>query len=296
MALFGILNVYKPGGVTSRDVVDHVQRLTRPAKAGHAGTLDPLALGVLVICVGQATRLIRFIQAMRKRYRATFVLGQQSDTDDLEGQVVALPNAVEPTLATIEQVIEQFIGGISQRPPTHSAIKVGGRRAYKLARAGADFELASRTVTIHDLKIVRYEYPELELDVECGSGTYIRALGRDIGAALHTAALMSALERTSIGVFNRAGAVTLADLNANTLPQHLQPALAAVEYLPRIALTDGEVVELRHGRSIRMPSDLPSESLSNKSPEWAAINPAGRLIAVLREKHPGRLWPEINFG
>ncbi len=295
MALFGILNVYKPGGVTSRYVVDHVERLTRPAKAGHAGTLDPLALGVLVICVGRATRLIRFVQGMRKHYRATFVLGQRSDTDDLEGEVFALPNAVEPPLATIEEVIGRFIGEISQQPPAHSAIKVAGRRAYKLARKGAEFELASRPVTIHNIKIARYEYPELELDVECGSGTYIRALGRDIGAELNTGAVMSALERTAIGLFNRDGAVALADLDATTLPQHLRPGIAAVEYLRRIALTDGEIVEIRQGRSIGMPADLPAGSQSDNKAEWAAVDRAGQLIAILREKHPGQLWPEINF-
>jgi tRNA pseudouridine55 synthase len=296
MAQFGILNVYKPSGITSRDVVDHVQRLTRPAKAGHAGTLDPLALGVLVICVGQATRLIRFVQGMRKHYRTTFILGQRSDTDDLEGQVFALPNAIEPTLAMIEDVIGRFIGEISQQPPAHSAIKVAGRRAYKLARKGTEFELASRSVTIHDIKISRYEYPELELDVECGSGTYIRALGRDIGAALNTGAVMSALERMAIGLFNREDAVALADLNTKTLPQYFQPALAGVDYLPRFTLTDGEIVEIRQVRWINAPSDLPDGSLSDDKPEWAAVDSAGQLIAILRKKHPGQLWPEINLG
>lgn len=178
MAPFGVLIVDKPAGVTSRDVVDRIERLVRPAKAGHAGTLDPLATGVLVICVGQATRLIRFVQQMRKQYQATFLLGRQSETDDIEKDVIAIPDAVEPTRALLDHVLPRFVGEIQQRPPAHSAIKIAGRRAYKLARKGADFELAARTVTIHQIDVRRYEYPELELAIECGSGTYIRARPR----------------------------------------------------------------------------------------------------------------------
>src|SRR4051812_12078681 len=160
MPPFGVLNVHKPKGITSREAVDRVERLVRPAKAGHAGTLDPLAMGVLVICVGQATRLIRFVQRMRKRYLATFLLGHTSETDDVEREVVAIPNAVVPTRAMVEAVLPNFLGEIHQRPPLHSAIKIAGRRAYKLARKGADFELAERTVTIHQIDVLRYEYPE----------------------------------------------------------------------------------------------------------------------------------------
>ena len=221
MAPFGLLNVNKPRGVTSRDAVDRVERLVRPAKAGHAGTLDPLATGVLVICVGQATRLIRFVQMMRKQYRATFLLGHSSETDDIERDVIAIPNAIVPTRAMIDGVLPQFIGDIQQRPPTHSAIKIAGRRAYKLARKGADFELAARTVTIHRIDLLRYEYPELDLDIECGSGTYIRALGRDLGAALGTAAVMSALERTAIGQFHVEQAISFDRLSLELLAAKL---------------------------------------------------------------------------
>src|SRR3954471_24080715 len=127
MAPFGVLNINKPLGLTSRDAVNRVERLLRPAKAGHAGTLDPLATGVLVICVGQATRLIRFVQRMRKQYRATFLLGHRSETDDIEREVVSIPNAVVPSRAMIDSVLPQFIGDIQQRPPSHSAIKIAGR-------------------------------------------------------------------------------------------------------------------------------------------------------------------------
>jgi tRNA pseudouridine55 synthase len=290
MAPFGVLNVYKPAGLTSRDAVDRVERLVRPAKAGHAGTLDPLATGVLVICVGQATRLIRFVQQMRKRYLATFLLGQSSETDDVEREVVAIPNAVVPTRALIDSTLPQFVGEIQQRPPAHSAIKIAGRRAYKLARKGVNLDLAARTVTIHQLDVLRYEYPELDLDIECGSGTYIRALGRDLGNALGTAAVMSALERTAIGPFCAEDALDLDKFSTENLDWHIRSALIAVEDLPRVTLTDAELIEIRYGRWIVMPRMAESET------EWAAVDAADRLVAILHQKHQGQLWPVHNFG
>jgi tRNA pseudouridine55 synthase len=289
MAPFGLLNVNKPAGLTSRDAVNRVERLVRPAKAGHAGTLDPLATGVLVICVGQATRLIRFVQRMRKQYRATFLLGRRSETDDLEGEVIETPNAIVPSRAELDQVLTQFVGNIEQRPPAHSAIKIAGRRAYKLARRGKAVELAARTVTIHRLVVRRYEYPELELDIECGSGTYIRALGRDIAASLVTVAVMSALERTAIGPFCVEKALDPEKLSTDNLVEHFQSALVAVADLPRAKLTDAELIEIRHGRSIVMPRTETSGM------EWAAVDSADQLVAILHEKPEGRLWPVHNF-
>src|SRR5262249_43555691 len=154
-----------------------------------------------VICVGQATRLIQYVQRLPKRYRATFLLGRHSETDDTEGEITLIEGAPQPARAEIEAALSKFIGDIEQRPPAHSAVKIAGRRAYKLARQGRAVEIAPRTVTIHSLNILRYDYPELELVVECGSGTYIRSLGRDLASALGTAAVMSALERTAVGGF-----------------------------------------------------------------------------------------------
>jgi tRNA pseudouridine55 synthase len=295
MAPFGLLNVNKPPGVTSRDAVDRVERLVRPAKAGHAGTLDPLATGVLVICVGQATRLIRFVQRMRKRYRATFLLGRSSETDDIEREVLVIPNAIVPTLAMIEGALPQFIGDIQQRPPAHSAVKIAGRRAYKLARKGADFELAARTVTIHQIDLLRYKYPELDLDIECGSGTYIRALGRDLGAALGTAAVMSALERTAIGRFQIEQSISFDQLSLETLQQDLQPAVSAASELPLLELSDEQIVEIRHGRPIPLLPVSEEHQPPANGPEWAAINTRGELVSLLIEKRPGQLWPQHNF-
>jgi tRNA pseudouridine55 synthase len=294
MAHFGVLNVNKPAGCTSRDVVDRVERLCRPAKAGHAGTLDPLATGVLVICVGQATRLIQYVQRMRKLYSATFLFGRFSATDDTQGPVTVLEDPPEPSRAAIEQAVPQFLGTISQRPPAHSAVKIGGRRAYKLARRGVAVELAPRTVTIHDIRLLRYEYPELNFEIECGSGTYVRALGRDLAAALGTSAIMSRLERTAVGGFRVAETVLLEDLNAETLCLHLQPALAAVSELPRLVLNDAQIAEIRHGRSLTIPA-VQTGALVEIASECAAVDTAGRLVAILRQRQPGEFWPDRNL-
>lgn len=294
MSHFGILNVNKPAGCSSRHVVDRIERLVRPAKAGHAGTLDPLAVGVLVVCVGQATRLISYVQQMPKQYRATFVLGRRSDTDDLEGEVTEIAGAPVPSRSMLDATLPQFLGDIQQVPPAHSAIKIGGRRSYKLARAGKAVELAPRTVTIHRLAIRRYEYPVLELDIDCGSGTYVRSLGRDLAVALGTGAVMSALERTAIGGFHIDDALPLDDATAESVTQHMQPALAAVANLPRVNLNESQLIELRHGRPIAMnaPAD-PFGAVETSA--YAAINAAGELVAILREKRAGELWPETNF-
>ena len=189
----GLLNLNKPAGMTSRDVVNIVQRLSRPAKAGHAGTLDPLADGVLVVCVGSATRLIEYVQRMPKRYVGTFLLGRQSPTEDIEGEVTELPDAPVPTREQIEAAARRFVGRIEQRPPAFSALKIRGRPAYKLARQGKPVELAPRPVEIYRIEVKKYRYPELVLEIDCGGGTYVRSLGRDLAESLGTAAVMSAL-------------------------------------------------------------------------------------------------------
>ncbi len=301
MSLCGILNIDKPVGCTSRDVVDRVERVIGPAKAGHAGTLDPLASGVLVICVGKATRLIQYVQQMRKQYCALFLLGRRSETDDAEGAVHSLPDAPMPDRETLDQVLPQFLGEIQQRPPVYSAVKSGGHRAYQLARQGRAPELAPRAVTIHNIRVERYDYPELMLTIECGSGTYIRALGRDVAAALGTAAVMTALRRTAIGQFHVEDAISLENLSLESLPQQLQSPLAAVAHLPRVLVTDADLVEIHHGRPIKRPlTEAPaaqpaSPSECKSAEEWTAVNNRGELVAILRQKHAGELWPKHNF-
>ena len=205
--MFGILNVDKPKGMTSRDVVNVVQRMIRPVKVGHAGTLDPLATGVLVLMVGRATRLTEYIHSVSKTYLGTFQLGKVSNTEDIEGEVVSRNVLAVPNLKTVKAVVASFSGVQQQMPPAFSALKVNGKRAYDLARQGEKVELQPREIQVFHIEVVAYKYPVLTIEVKCTSGTYIRSLGRDIGEALQTGAVMTDLQRTSIGAFKIGQAV-----------------------------------------------------------------------------------------
>jgi tRNA pseudouridine55 synthase len=286
--VLGLLNIRKPYDVTSRDVVNHVQRLVRPARAGHAGTLDPLATGVLVVCVGTATRLIEFVQELPKSYSATFLLGRESETEDVEAPVTVLDDPPVPTRAELDAVLARFTGEILQRPPASSALKVQGRRAYALARRGQPVSLPPRPVTIRRLTILEYDYPAIRLSIECGSGTYIRSLGRDIAEALGTAAVMSALERTAIGPFTLGEACPLAELTGETLAVRLLPAIAAVQHFPRLTVGPTQVEEIAHGRTL--PGTLPAGARYA-----AAVDQQGALVALLRPVPDGLLRPHRNF-
>ena len=285
--MLGTLNVNKPRSVTSRDAVNHVQRIAGGAKVGHAGTLDPLASGVLVLCIGAATRLIEYVQRMPKRYRATFLLGKESDTEDVDGQICSLEDPPRPTRAEIDDLLPQFVGTIRQRPPAYSALKLRGRRACDLARQGLPVELEPREVTIYQLGILEYEYPTLTLEMECGSGTYVRSLGRDIAGELGTAAVMSALVRTAIGTFKIEHACLLDQLTSSSLSSHLLPAAHAVSMLPQIDLTESEADRISRGQSIDKPADVSAEYV-------AAMDSAGQVRAVLVRRKDG--WgPKCNL-
>ena len=300
--MFNLINLNKPKGMTSRDAVNRVQWLVRrlegkngqlapkrsSSKVGHAGTLDPIATGVLVICLGQATRLIEHVQRMPKQYRGTFLLGRTSASDDVELEAELLADPPIPSLDQIEAALPALVGEIQQAPSAYSAIKINGQKAYDLARAGKAVEMKPRPVTIHSLQVARYDYPELVLDIRCGSGTYIRSLGRDLAASLGTAAVMSELRRTAIGGFTLAGAVAPADLTETSFAEHLLPATHAVAALPRIDLTAAEVEALRHGRPVEARGDLPTGEL-------ALFGPNNGLFALGKPKRGG-LWPVRVFG
>ena len=192
------LNLNKPAGVTSRDVVDMVCKAAGTKSVGHAGTLDPLATGVLVCGIGKATKLVEYVQRMTKTYRAEFTLGQTSDTDDTEGAVTPTADAVAPPTEELERALAKFRGLVKQTPPAYSAVKVAGRRAYELARKGKPVDLSPRQVLIHGVRLHRYEWPTLDVEIQCGSGTYIRSIARDLGMMLRTGGLMSKLVRTAI--------------------------------------------------------------------------------------------------
>lgn len=207
----GIFAVYKPVGPTSHDIVNRVRRLTGERRVGHAGTLDPLASGVLVVAVGrESTRQLKAVVESEKEYLAGVRLGQSSTTDDEEGEKTVWPEqSTPPARAEIEAALAKLVGRIEQQPPAYSALKIGGHSAYKLARQGKAVELASRTVFIKEIELLDYAWPELRLRVVTGPGVYIRSLARDLGAALGAGGYLSSLERIRVGQFGLTEAIRL---------------------------------------------------------------------------------------
>jgi tRNA pseudouridine55 synthase len=219
----GFLVIDKPAGMTSRDVVNIAQRwFPRKTKIGHAGTLDPLATGVLLLAVGTATKLVERVQAMGKTYQTRILLGFTSDTDDADGTLTAFPAGEVPTEKMICDLLPQFIGEILQLPPIVSALKIDGRRAYDLARRGQEVKLQPRTVRVDAIRIHGYEWPHLDLEIDCGKGTYIRSIARDIGEKLTCGGLVQTLRRTRIGEFTAERGIgvdaTAEEAHSNLLP------------------------------------------------------------------------------
>lgn len=283
----GFLCINKTEGPTSRDVVNQVQRQIRPSKVGHAGTLDPLATGVLVVAVGRSTKLVRYVQRMQKRYRAAFELGKTSDTEDVTGNVTEREVVSRPILKEVESACKRFVGDIVQRPPAYSALRVNGKRAYELARKGESFELAERKIAIHRIEILAYSYPSLQLDVHCGSGTYIRSLGRDLGDALGCGAVMSALARTAIGPYELTISKPVSELaDRDAIESHLQPPASGVGMLPKIGLTVAQIRAVSFGQKI---------AIDHSAEELAGLDMDGRLVAILTRSSPSLFRPSINF-
>jgi tRNA pseudouridine55 synthase len=284
--MFGLINLYKPTGITSRQAIDPIERLVRPAKVGHAGTLDPLADGVLLVTVGPATRLTKALHTWPKSYRATFLLGCRSDTEDCQGQITELRQAPIPDRDQLQQAVASLTGTILQQPPAYSALKINGQRAYRLARQGNAVELGARPVTIHQLQLARYEYPLLELEIVCGSGTYVRSLGRDVARAVGTEAVMTALTRTAIGHLTVESAVAPSALDSQSISQYLLPPVEAVRHLPCVRLTAEQLQRITYGQAIRLSQD------ANR---LAALTPAGQLAAVLVQSDDQLYRPRPNF-
>jgi tRNA pseudouridine55 synthase len=295
-----VLVVDKPAGPTSHDVVALVRRLSGTRRVGHGGTLDPFASGVLPLFLGTATRLVEYHAHDRKAYRATVCFGASSTTDDLEGELAPI-DAPPPQRERVLQAANAMLGEQLQRPPAYSAIKVAGRRAYARARAGETVELPTRTVTIHAIRIADWDATEPQrpvaiLEVECSAGTYIRAIARDLGAAVGNAAYLGALVRTASGSFRIDDAVALDAVRAaaangeRALTTLLLPPDAGLEALPRIVLTDDEVADIARGRFIQPAAGMPTSS----SGPLRLVGGNGRLIAVAVGRH-GRLAPDKVF-
>ena len=299
MKLCGVLNIDKPTGLSSREVVNRVVQLVRPAKVGHAGTLDPLATGVLVVCVGQATRLLSLAQEGRKRYRGRFRLGLESDTDDITGNVTPGGDCDGIQFDDLAALLPEFTGRILQVPPQFSAIHVKGRRAYDLARRGEAVTLEPRPVDVGSIELVTFEPPDFELEIECGSGTYVRSIGRDLGERLGCGAVMTELRRTAVGPFDEANAVSLTDLSQpESIGQFLQPATAVVPQFRRRVCSIDEAIAIRRGQSIqaRTPGNHETIPLDPSEPRTALIGADGLLIGIAEfNPHNDRLFPRIVF-
>ncbi len=280
--VFGLLNVNKPAGPTSHDIVARVRRGTRVKKVGHAGTLDPLATGVLVLCLGPATRLAEYVMNSPKTYRARVHFGVETTTYDAEGEVVAEdPSPV--TREAVEAALAPFRGTIEQVPPMYSAIQQGGRRLYELARAGQEVERPARTVTIERLDLLAWAPPVAVLEVVCSPGTYIRSLAHDLGQAVGVGAHLAALERAASGSFRVEDAVGWAELEAamaaGTWTAWLLPPDRALADLPALHLDAAGAARVRQGGTIEAEA---AHGLAR------AYGPDGTLIAVLEGR--GRAW------
>jgi tRNA pseudouridine55 synthase len=223
----GVINLDKPAGLSSARLVDAVKRLLpRGTKVGHAGTLDPFATGVLLVLVGRATKACERLMDAPKQYEATVKLGATTATDDPESPEVPAPPHEPPAAAAVSAAVPRFVGDILQRPPAYSAMKVQGRRAYDLARGGNPVELEPRPVRVYGIDVLAYEWPLLRLRIDCGRGTYVRAIARDLGAALGTGGYLTQLRRTRVGSFHADDAVPVERLRADGVPPFLRPVPA----------------------------------------------------------------------
>jgi tRNA pseudouridine55 synthase len=298
--LNGWLVIDKPAGITSNQVVVRMRRATG-MKAGHAGTLDPLATGILPIALGEATKTVGFISKARKRYSFRVRWGSATDTDDSEGEIVS-ESPARPSEAAIRALLPHFLGTISQRPPVYSAIKVAGRRAYALARAGAAPTLKERPVEIVELSLITLpDLDHADFIALVGEGTYIRALARDLAAALGALGHIVALRRLSVGRFTEAQAISLdlATTLGHSLPAsgHLLPIEAALDDIPALALTADEAARLRHGQQIDLNGSGEGARLDRLDDGTIVGARHDQLLVGLARIENGRLRPVrmINY-
>jgi tRNA pseudouridine55 synthase len=301
----GILNINKPVGLTSHDVVARVRRILREKRVGHAGTLDPAAEGVLPVCVGQATRIVEYLSEAGKTYCADLWLGITTDTYDREGVVTAVQDVPDFSRDEIEQVLERFRGKFDQLPPIYSAIKVAGQPLYKAARAGKadEIELKPRPVEIFKLEISAWRRPWLKLWVECSKGTYIRSLAYDVGQALGCGAYMHHLVRVETGPFHLKDAVTLEELEeaanrgTEALAEYLQPLDVVLNDWPAWIVDDPTAVRIRQGRDLSPENEgwRINPRLTNREKPFRRVYTAeGELLALLEKAgsgwHPAKVF------
>ena len=285
----GVLNIDKPAGMTSHDVVAAVRRMAGQRKVGHAGTLDPLAGGVLLVCLGQATRVVEYLMVGRKSYRATILFGQTTTTYDLDGEVVSGGLRADFSLAEIEAALAGFVGPIDQVPPVYSAIKQQGQPLYKLARQGKDVELLPRPVEIYGLDLEGWKPPVLTVEVTCSPGTYIRSLAHDLGRRLGSGACLAGLIRLRSGRFSLEDSVSLERLEEafrhGQESDYLLPLDEALLDLPALILSQSDTHRILQGQFLNAAGSEPSsrmpQTASIQNPTCRAYSPSGDLIAIL---------------
>lgn len=284
MTLTGLLVIDKPAGLTSHDVVQRVRRAWRIKQVGHTGTLDPLATGVLVVCVGAATRVSEYLLGHDKAYRATIRLGVETDTYDAEGEVIAT-HPVDVPRATLETTLEKFVGAIQQVPPMYSALKRDGQKLYELARAGIEVERAARSLTVYALDLLDFQPPDVTLEVRCSAGTYLRSIAHDVGEALGTGAHLIALRRTAAGPFRLEHAIGLAEFEA-AVARDGGPALRAIDE----ALSDWPRVTVNAAQRQRAITGGRIDALDLIGTRCRAYDEQGELIALLTFDQKTHWW------
>ncbi len=278
-AISGVLVVDKPVGLTSHDVVEIIRRGTGIRRAGHTGTLDPRASGVLVLLLGPAVRLSEFVSAEDKRYHANIRMGSTTETYDAEGTRSAeVP--VDVTQERFEELLQSYVGEIEQIPPAYSAVKVQGKKAYELARKGEEVKLEPRIINVHSLELLEWELPEVVVDVHCSSGTYVRSLANDLGEELGVGAHLVGLRRTKSGHFTLRDAVSLRELRdefqSGSWAQHLIPAAEALGDWPSVVLDEEGLKRIRNGN--RIPAE------AGASGRARALSEEGDLVAIIEEQ------------
>lgn len=282
----GVLVVDKPVGLTSHDVVQIIRRGTGIRRAGHTGTLDPRASGVLVVLIGPAVRLSEYVSASDKRYQATIRLGSSTDTFDAEGRITSSAPVGNVTEEQFEEILDQYVGEIEQVPPPFSAIKVGGRKAYEMAREGEEVNLEPRVIQVYSLELLEWDSPEAVVDVFCSSGTYVRSLANDLGNALGVGAHLVGLRRTKSGRFTLRDAVPLRRLQesftAGDWYRYLIPAAEALAEWPMVELDADQVELIRHGHRVLAEPG---------SKGWArGVSEQGDLVALLEVNEENGEW------
>jgi len=288
--LNGFLLIDKPCGPSSFAVVNSVKKLLKEKKAGHSGTLDPAASGLLIIALGNSTRLLPYIPSSPKKYHFGIRFGKTTNTLDSEG-VVDDRNGLIPTQIQIEQILCRFTGAQMQVPPKFSAVKIDGKRAYDLARKNIDFEIKEKPVEIYSLSLAGYDQStgEALCDMTCSQGTYVRSLVRDMAAAIGTIAYASSIRRCAIGSFTVDNAVSFDTVNAETLQSRIVKSKDALSALPGVMVDDEQCLALVHGKMLQLEVDVGEDGVV------AAFDGNNEIAAILKKKEDGGFWPEKVF-